>query len=485
MKKILDIIVINILALIALPFFLISVVFSMLSSAFRKCSLFLALALAGIIVYSLIPLVPTSFMGWLDLLVTLVAFIVVFALVVIVCLLIITFASFIVTVIYGICSIVLEAIKQFTYLIYLFLFGICDGKYQELSLNGKAVPNAIVCPFFTLLKGCSRLVMIIIPFAFPASIAAGILLVVYTLLDLHTTFQSTLGLSLTQFLGKCETPALILSVVVYLYFIGLMVVLIIQFGLEMRRWALEINADTYEISNKLEDLCDNEISLDFDETAKEDREKCEEKLAILQKHMEAFDTLSDQVESMLKRHDDPILRTHWTNYMQNLSTLVNTCTEDAIPVAEFKILIPQIQALDKQQKNLLKLVEKLEEQLKDPSGSSTFFVGCDTLEKLDKRYASLCKAYRPDDTSKDTTAFAKMNEEYEALKANFMQFPAGSGQKTEDKATKSTEDFSKKTDEKSVKEAAKEPDKTSTKEPEPAKEPDTDSDADSEIEDIM
>lgn len=47
---------------------------------------------------------------------------------------------------------------------------------------------------------------------------------------------------------------------------------------------------------------------------------------------------------------------------------------------------------------------------------SLFFAGCNTIEKLDKRYKSLCKAYHPDAEGGDTETFQKMQEEYAQLK---------------------------------------------------------------------
>lgn len=48
-----------------------------------------------------------------------------------------------------------------------------------------------------------------------------------------------------------------------------------------------------------------------------------------------------------------------------------------------------------------------------------YFNGCETLEDLNKRYKSLAKKYHPDMPGGDTETMAKINQEYDRLKARF------------------------------------------------------------------
>ena len=57
-------------------------------------------------------------------------------------------------------------------------------------------------------------------------------------------------------------------------------------------------------------------------------------------------------------------------------------------------------------------------QQPDPEVSS-FFNGCDTPEKPDKRYKSLAKAFQPDTEAGDNESMQKLNAEYERLKSKF------------------------------------------------------------------
>lgn len=53
----------------------------------------------------------------------------------------------------------------------------------------------------------------------------------------------------------------------------------------------------------------------------------------------------------------------------------------------------------------------------EKNNSISFFKGCDTLEKLNKRYKSLAKAYHPDMEAGDTEMMQIINSEYERLKS--------------------------------------------------------------------
>lgn len=134
--------------------------------------------------------------------------------------------------------------------------------------------------------------------------------------------------------------------------------------------------------------------------------------------MQSLEPLGNLVESVLTVKDNALLRSTWGSYFRNLSDIVEECTKykKGIPLDKFKRLIPRIQQLEKQREEVKTLAEKLQQTYSDPVQSSVFFVGCNSPEKLEKRYKSLCKAYHPDAEGGDTGTFQKLQEEYEMLK---------------------------------------------------------------------
>ena len=53
---------------------------------------------------------------------------------------------------------------------------------------------------------------------------------------------------------------------------------------------------------------------------------------------------------------------------------------------------------------------------------SVFFAGCDTPDKLEKRYKALCKSYHPDTGCGDTETFTRMQKEYNERKKELSLF---------------------------------------------------------------
>ena len=127
------------------------------------------------------------------------------------------------------------------------------------------------------------------------------------------------------------------------------------------------------------------------------------------------------IDELLAVSDSSVLRSNFSEYLRNMTEIANTCSayDNTVPEHVFKKLIPQIQALDKQRDNLQKNIERLRQENKDPVKQSVFFSGCNTPEKLEKRYKALCKTYHPDMESGDDETFKALQNEYEMIKKTF------------------------------------------------------------------
>lgn len=102
---------------------------------------------------------------------------------------------------------------------------------------------------------------------------------------------------------------------------------------------------------------------------------------------------------------------------------------DNIPVKVFKKYMPKIDRIEKLREDILEQAEIFKEEMKSNKSyhsnkkvenrscsNSTFFSGCNTKEKLDKRYKALCKTYHPDGVIGDEETFKMIQNEYEQLK---------------------------------------------------------------------
>lgn len=415
MGKVFKIIKINLLSLVALPLLLLATFFKLVAKAFEKITVFLVLTIIAIVVIALLATAPMpKNVGELILGIFLVALVLG---------LLFLFLGWILALISGVAVIIWDLIiscfdrlYDLTYTGYLSLYTTCENDYKILSINGRKIPNAIACLFFSILKGLSWLIVTIVSLSFPAAIIGSIGLVLFTLMDLNKNVKTSFGLNLIQYAGKSEVHSVIAGCLIYLVLIGIVITAIFALATEWFEWAQELKMTAQEISEEISDLVKSDIKM-----ASGSSEEVERNLGyvkILEDHLDGLEPLGQQVTDLLDRKDNSLLRSYWSTYMRNLNPLIEECSnKKGVEINRFKQLIPQIQMLDRQRNDIRKLVAKLEAELQNPAGTSVFFAGCNTLEKLEKRYKSLCKTYHPDIAEGDTATFQKMKQEYESLKA--------------------------------------------------------------------
>lgn len=416
MKKVLKVLRINALAIVGIPLLLLATGFKLVAKAMEKLALFLGMSFFALIVGLMVNAVASNPESLITAIAWIIVLCVVGGLVVVIVLWIFSMISGIISAAWNLLIAIFDHLYDLTYTGYLHLFTACESDYKVLSLNGKKVPNALACIFFTILKGLSWLIVTIVSISLPIAITASVLLVIITIWDLHDNVKKAFGMSLFQFLGKCSAGYIIGGVLLYIIIVGLIITALMALALEWFEWAQELKMTDQEISGEINNVIESQLRI-----ASGTAQEVERNMGYLnkvQEHIDGLDALGSQVTEILEQKENPLLRSYWGIYMRNLSPIVEECSnEKGITSDQFKQLIPQIQLLDKQRGDVQKLVEKLTEELKNPAGTSTFFVGCDTPEKLEKRYKSLCKTYHPDMAEGDTATFQKMKQEYETIKA--------------------------------------------------------------------
>lgn len=415
MEKILKILKINLLSLIALPLLLVATASKLIAKALEKISVIL-----GMIVITLLVIAAFECFkhpdNLLEFIATLVILFVFGFLIVMVCLLIMNVAAALIKTIYIFIISFFEIIYDFTYVGFLRLYAVCETDYQYIGLNGKKVPNALFCLFYTILHGVNKVIVTVVSCALPASLILSALLIIGSLASMHMELQRTFGIGLTGFIGKFDLFSVIYGIVTYIAVTAIFVVVLISLGIEWHEWAQELKMTGEELDENVRQLQESDWHLARSSEASS--ETGDAYLQNLEEHIDSLEQLSDVVESALTAKDNALLRSNWGNYFRNLSEIIDECAkyEDGIPLNKFKKLIPRIQQLEKQREDVKTLAEKLLEANRDPVNSAVFFSGCTNIEKLEKRYKSLCKAYHPDSEGGDTETFQKMQEEYTALK---------------------------------------------------------------------
>lgn len=419
MEKFLKIIKINALSLLALPLLLVATAGKLIAKALEKIAVILGMA----VLFFLVVLAFEFFKnpgGGMQVVLYLIAFAIICFLVVLILYFLINVAAAVIMVVWTAVIAFFNGIYDFAYVRFLTLYGICESDFQYISLSGKKVWNRIFCLFYSVLQGVNWLIVTVVSLALPGAALLSVILVAGTLLDLNGEMKKTFGLNLFQFMGKFDTFSVVYGIVVYVAIMAICVIILFSLGFEWYEWAQELKMTSEEYADHIRTLRENEICMAQD--AQNETETGDAYMQNLEEHMDGLEALGNQVEAVLDRKDNSLLRSAWGNYFRNLTTIVEECAKykKGIPLDKFKKLIPQIQQLEKQREEVKKLADRLEETMKDPFKSSVFFQGCNNADKLEKRYKSLCKTYHPDSEGGDTETFQKMQEEYELLKQTLL-----------------------------------------------------------------
>lgn len=119
----------------------------------------------------------------------------------------------------------------------------------------------------------------------------------------------------------------------------------------------------------------------------------------------------------------------YCNYADKVKSCYNKIANNNITVIEinetFRYMLNAEQFMNKINRTLNELIHetKWEKNTQNTSSyqsnvKSIFFQGCETKDKLEKTYKSLCRAYHPDNGGDEET-FKRMNEEYNKLHKQF------------------------------------------------------------------
>lgn len=418
MEKVLKIIKINVLSLIALPLLLVATACKLIAKALEKIAVILGMGLATWMLSLLFDFIKNPKEGF-QLVMNILVYMLIFGLIILVVYLLVTIAAAVVISVWNAIIGFFNSIYNATYVGFLNLYAICEDDYQYISLNGKKVQNALICLFYTILHGINQVIITVISFALPASYILSALVVIGSVWSINSHMQKVLGLNFFQYLGKLDLFSAIYGVVMLVAILAIFVVVLLSLGIEWHEWAQELRMTSSELSGNIKDLQKSKYK--FEKGAEDNGETGNAYMKIVEEHVAGLDTLGNMVEEVLNAKDNALLRSTWGNYFRNLEAIVDECSKHrkGISSEKFRKLIPQIQLLEKQRSEVKEMAEKLMEIQKNPVTASLFFSGCNTEEKLEKRYKSLCKAYHPDAEGGDKETFQKMKDEYENLKRHF------------------------------------------------------------------
>lgn len=413
MRKFLKSLKINLLSILALPLLIIATAFKLVSKAMEKLPLLLSFAgITGFLVAGLRILHNPESLA--KTLVQLTLLFVLGGIIVAVLVFLIRAAFSIISLIWNQIIHIFDVIYKWTYSAFQYLYGICEEDFDDMVQDGSVAATGILCLLFTLTKFFSRTISAILSWALPTSVLLSVLSVGGSIWYLHLKTGQLFGIGLSSYLGKFDTFSLINGLLLFIAIETGICVVLISLGIEWHEWALELRMTGEELDSDIQNLKDRTTNLleDHEDTEYQD---C---LELLMDHVDYLDELGNMVEDLLDRTDSALLKSTWSTYFRSLSELAEICSPEngSLSRDRYHYVISRIHQLDRQREDVMNLIEQLESRPQTPAPDSVYFSGCNSLDKLEKRYKSLCKAYHPDTEGGDTETFQRMQEEYLSMK---------------------------------------------------------------------
>lgn len=425
MKNVLKIIKINILAILAFPLLALATAAKLAAKALEKTvtiigAVFIMLGIS--LIFEIMKNPSQWFNGFL---------------VVIVCLvlggiftvLVIWILGLISGVVMGAVAIVislLNGLYELVYAGYTALYHMCKADYVQIRKDGNGFISGLCCLFFTLLRGINRAVILFVTHAIKILALVSIGIVIGSLYLCNQTVQESMGINLLAYLKLFSAYPLVHGSVLYLASMTAVVVILISLGLEWSEWGRDMELSTSDYEKYMNHILEGreemgQESIQGMHGLDEKRlEKCSRYQDLLHRHAMDIEEFVQRIYPIVEKSDNYILRSGWSEYFTTLQEVMDLMGqyEGKTPVEAFEKLMPRIDRIEELKQTIEKQAARAgTEQKSAAAAESGFFGGCDTLDKLEKRYRALCKTYHPDTEAGDEDTFKRVTEEYEKRKA--------------------------------------------------------------------
>ncbi len=425
MKKILKIVKINILAIVALPLLLLATAAKLAAKALEKTVTIIG-AVFILLGISIIFEIFKNPSGWLNGIFMVIVVLVIGGIFTAIAIWILSLVSAVVMAVVSLIISLLNGIYELIYAGYTALYHTCKTDYAAVSQGGNGLVNGLCCLFYTLLRVVNRVIILFVTHAIKIFILASAVLVIGSLVMCNQYTQSQFGIGMLAYIKLFSTFPIIYGVTMYVASFIAVVVIMISLGIEWSEWGREMEMSTGDYESYLSYIMESTEEIgagnfqNVDAADDKRLEKCLRYQEILQRHITEIEDFSQRISVLVDESDNYILRSSWGEYFPKLQETVEGVTKykGNVPMDEFEKLIPLIDRLEELKQTIEKQAARIaEEQKVSAAAGAGFFAGCNTPEKLEKRYRALCKTYHPDTEVGDEETFKLMTEEYEKRKA--------------------------------------------------------------------
>lgn len=409
---IIQVLKINFLSLVAFPLLILATVVKLLAKAMEKTLVIMGtiVALLGIIVLCEAMKDPA---GSFQLIVIFILWSIVFGLVIGIGVLISNIILLLVVAIINLLNGLYELLNAG----YVSIYQICYREYCTLEMN--KIAKIVSCFIYSLIRGINFIITSFTKHALKLMIGSCVILIGYVVFSADSYINSMFGIHLFEYLKLFTIFEAIYGVVLCVATLVGVCVLLISLGIEWNEWGEEIAMSTIEYEKEVDKVIAEYVEMLPQNTKllehKDDKwvKKYDEFVALMDKHMNAYENFCEQMDVLIKSGDCPELVASRRSYITELKAINETLMryDGQLPLDEFKNLVLRLEKLETEKKRIEEQIQK-----KATDTHSGFFEGCNTSEKLEKRYKALCKTYHPDLEMGDEETFKKMSKEYERKK---------------------------------------------------------------------
>lgn len=418
--NVLKIIKINILAIIAFPLLLIATVVKLVAKALEKTLIIVGTFFVLLVIALLFEIGKNPegiFEGIAMLILLLVVGGVVIALIFWILSLISTVVMAAIFLVIG----VINAVYELIYAGYAGIYHICYEDYCIFEMSPGAKRAA--CFIYTLLRILNRVIVFFATHAFKILLVFTLVAIGYLVARTNGYIHSVFGMNLITYLKLFPTYEVVTGVVLYVVFLVGFAIVMISLGIEWSEWGEEMSLNTSDYEKQVKELVNGYGELGGGNVPAQPGMDAKRMgrynhyIEVLNYHIKGMETFLQEVRPIAEKSEDYILRANSGQYITDFFEVVEELNKygDMVPVEVLEKLIPKIDKIDELHKKVEQQMEKMKEE-REKKVAEGFFNGCDTMEKLEKRYKALCKTYHPDSEAGDEETFKKMKDEYEERK---------------------------------------------------------------------
>ncbi len=423
MTSVLKVFKINLLALLAFPFLLVSIVAKLILKALEKTLVFISVGITLFVLYllSLIFKNPSSILNGIALIIVVIILggiitiimIWVFSMIASIATSLFTMLR---TIIYGILGFIFEMGHES----YSKFYDICKSDYEDLLSQSSSKSLTFGCVFWHLLKGFNFVITKLFSFALPLSLLVSIGITGYSIYFVHSTIMKTFGIGIFRYLKLFPTAETVFAVLYFVVALFAAVTVLLSLGEEWSEWGklLDLSTGDYKAYTEMQlmDVQEGWSNNSFEDG--KNTERCQQYMNTLNELVNEYEALQQQVDIAMRMKQNSALAYKFSEYATLLNEILkqtsNFKTNISSKVFETQF-IPQIEQVNKLSKEIMKDLMRIFNKdgfATSKSNTIDFFEGCNSEEDFKKRYKALSKVYHPDAGGHEET-FKTLSNQYE------------------------------------------------------------------------